>query len=119
MGQIFENGLMDSYIIKNLEAQTRPISKKSIPGVLKKDRFKRMPRESQKRFRKFYELRDGYAKKLDIPANDVVSNEQLFQLCQEEISHRQLRFSNQLDLLDKDTLYRGIKDAMIISPKIS
>ncbi len=80
MNEVIRKGLLDDYIHRNIEVQTRPISLEFTPGVFKKDRFRKMKSHNKKLFKELFERRDYYAEQMDLPPNSVVSNENLFSL---------------------------------------
>jgi len=96
MTRIIEQKLLDSFILKNTEYQTRPISKNSIPGVLKKPRFRKMSSQKQDQFKAIFSVREGIAKKINWPANSVLSNENLFKLVNEEFNSKNIPFPGRL-----------------------
>ncbi|QEN07070.1 3'-5' exonuclease [Oceanispirochaeta crateris] len=89
-------GLLEEYEKKNQEAQSREISMKPLPGVFKKNRFKKMPSKSRDLFKQLFDLREGYAEQLDMPPNSVVSNENIFAISQSLMTPGQIRFSGRV-----------------------
>lgn len=88
--------LLDEYEEKNQLAQNREILLNPVPGVLKKNRFKKMPQECRELFKKLFECREGYAERLNMPPNSVVSNENLFRLSQGEMRVKHLHFNGRV-----------------------
>jgi len=96
MKALGEKGLVEEYGLKNEEARSRPISAEAVPGIFKKNRFKKLPAASKDLFRKLFDTRDGYARKLDQPPNNVVSNEDLFRIATSRKATRELRFHRRI-----------------------
>ncbi|OQY34944.1 MAG: hypothetical protein B6241_03450 [Spirochaetaceae bacterium 4572_59] len=96
MESLQKKGLMEEYDRINQEVQSRPISLEFVPGLFKKNRFKKMSRESQELFRKLFAVRNVYAEKMDLPPNSVVSNENLYQLSCRQMNPGQIIFSRQV-----------------------
>ena len=71
---------LDEYERRNIEVQTREIQLNPVPGIFRKNRFKKMGRGEQSLFKSLFECRDEQAERLDLPPNSVVSNEDLFAL---------------------------------------
>ncbi|MDC7235898.1 MAG: 3'-5' exonuclease [Spirochaetales bacterium] len=84
--------LLDEYEQKNQLVQTREISLNPVPGIFRKNRFKKMPADSRQLFRQLFDSREEYAERLDIPPNFLVTNENLFRLCQREMRIKHIRF---------------------------
>ena len=97
MGDLRSKGLYEEYQRINQEIQTRPISRKFIPGLFKKNRFKKLPPESRALMEKLFEIRDEYAERMDLPPNSVVSNEDLFSLSCGQMKAEEIRFSRQVN----------------------
>lgn len=96
MKSLQEKNLVEDYNRINQEVQTRPISLDFLPGLFKKNRFKKMSQESQDLFKELFTVRDGYAEKMNLPPNSVVSNENLYQLSCGQINPGQIVFSRQV-----------------------
>jgi ribonuclease D len=88
---------LDSYILKNIEVQTREISLDPVPGILKKGRFKKLPKQNKKIFLSLLEKREKYAERLDLPPNSVVSNDDLFSLACFYMKRGDINFSKRID----------------------
>ena len=84
---------LDEYERRNIEVQTREIQLNPVPGIFRKNRFKKMGRGEQSLFKSLFECRDEQAERLDLPPNSVVSNEDLFALSQRTLKLKNLRFS--------------------------
>jgi ribonuclease D len=104
--------LLEEYKTKNIEAQTREISLTPIPGVYRKNRFKKMPSWSQSLFKELFELREGYAEELNMPPNSVVSNENIFGLSQALLTPGEIRFSGRVPRSTSAKLVTELKSVM-------
>lgn len=106
--------LMENYILKNLEAQSREIKLNPIPGVMKKERFKRMPSASRKLFKALFNSREAIAKAVNQPPNNLLSNNDLFSLSLGEKGLNQVRLSPRMPQRKqkelKDNLERIFKE---------
>ncbi len=96
IARVYKAGHMDEYMRRNIEVQTRPINADPIPGVFRKGRFRNLPSAAKKLFTAAYEVRDGFARDLDLPPNSVVSNEDLFRLASKQMSAGDIRFSGSI-----------------------
>lgn len=97
--------LLDEYEEKNRIVQNREILLNPVPGVMKKNRFKKMTRECRTLFNKLYECREEYAERVNMPPNSVVSNENLFRLSQSEMRLKHLQFHGRVP--------RGIRESLL------
>jgi ribonuclease D len=75
-----EEGRFEEYQRINRELEQRPVKTEFVPGLFKKNRFKRMPGKQQEMMKKLFTIRDGYAREADLPPDRVISNETLFRL---------------------------------------
>jgi ribonuclease D len=83
-----------------------------VPGVFRKNRFKKMPAPARELFTKIFEMRDGYAEQLDLPPNTVLSNENVFALSQRQISPGRLRFPHRVSREIRDRICRELEDIL-------
>lgn len=109
---IIEEGLLDSYILKNLQVQNKPHNYPSRPGILRSGRFKNLNSRSQKLVEELYKLRDIYAKQLNLPPNSVFANDQLFKLARGDMHPDDLRFGKNVAKSIQETIYEGITKKM-------
>ncbi|MBF9016418.1 MULTISPECIES: 3'-5' exonuclease [unclassified Oceanispirochaeta] len=104
--------LLDEYEENNRLAQTREILLNPIPGVLKKNRFKKMPQECRDLFKKLFECREEYAERLNMPPNSVVSNENVFRLSQGEMRLNHLHFHGRVPGRNREALLQDFSEIM-------
>jgi ribonuclease D len=104
--------LLDEYEERNQLAQNREILLNPVPGVLKKNRFKKMPLECRELFKKLFECREEYAEGLNMPPNSVVSNENLFKLSQGEMRVKHLHFHGRVPGRIRDKVLHDFTDIM-------
>lgn len=102
--------LMDEYEAKNRLVQSREISLNPIPGVLRKNRFKKMPKDSRDLFKNLFASREKLAKRLNMPPNSVVSNENLFRLSQKEMELNHLHFHSRVSRQSREELLQDFSE---------
>lgn len=90
--EVGARNLLDAYEEKNHLVQNREISLSPVPGVFRKNRFKKMPAPCRELFRSLFECREEYAERVNMPPNSLVSNENIYRLSQKEMRLRQLTF---------------------------
>jgi ribonuclease D len=91
-----EKGLMEEYWQRNEEIRNRKVSMEHTPGLFKKNRFLRMPEKNRKLMRSLFDIRDGYARQLNLPPDRVVANELLFRLAGRQMKAGEIRFSGKV-----------------------
>ena len=84
LADILKNGLLDKFILKNLQAQNKPHRYDSRPKVLRTKNFKQLAPGDQRLFEKLFALREKHAKKLNCSPNGLLTNETLFALVTEK-----------------------------------
>ncbi len=96
LAEVAAAGQLDEYEKRNADVQTREISLDPTPGLFKKNRFRNLPVKCQNLMKEFFEIREGYAERLDMPPNSVVSNEHLFSLAQGKMNPGDLTFARRV-----------------------
>ncbi len=105
--------LLDEYEKNNRGVQEKAVSMNPVPGVFRKNRFKKMPATSRDLFTKIFEMRDGYAELLDLPPNTVLSNENLFALSQGQAGVNGLRFPHRVPRDIRARICRELEDILV------
>jgi ribonuclease D len=91
LADLVRTSKLEVYILENLKRQDRlpPIDRQ--PGVFRSGRHRALKPDQQQRFRHLYDVRERYARTLDLPPNTVVSNNDLFALAAGTITLDQVR----------------------------
>ena len=76
---IIEQNKMD-YLIHHIVSETTDYEKKSIPSIYRKKEFKSLNKEYKKNFIDIVDIREKYAKQLNIPPNTLLSNKDIEKL---------------------------------------
>ncbi len=79
MKMIIDKGLYEQLILR-ITSKDLQVKIHALPGVKRKRRYKDLSKLAKKRFDHIYEVREVYAKELNWPPNNVISNENLFLL---------------------------------------
>lgn len=106
--ELINKDLMGDYIVENLKTQNKEQVLKSIPGIFKKNEYKKMKTTYKNIFTEYYNVREGFAEKLDLPPNSVFTNRQLFDLAQEYIHVNEIMFSKRVP----QKIYNEIHNAL-------
>lgn len=79
MKKIIDKGLYEQLILR-ITCKDLQVKIHALPGVKRKRRYKDLSKLAKRRFDHIYEVREIYAKELNWPPNNVISNENLFLL---------------------------------------
>jgi len=84
MKLIIDRELYESLILRIV--QKDPVVKiHALPGLKRKRRYKDLKKGSKAEFDKIYDVREEYAKKLNWPPNNVITNDNIFQLAENKV----------------------------------
>jgi ribonuclease D len=86
--------------------------RKSIPGVKKKDRYKKLSRPDKAVFDVVFLVRDAIAKELDRPPNYILSNDQLFLIARRDMSRSDIRFGKTVTIAMKERIGQAVNAAL-------
>jgi ribonuclease D len=81
--RLWEERLFEPYIRENLKVQDLDPETDREPGILRSGAFRRLSRSRQRLFRDLYEIRDRYARELNVPPNTAFPNKRLFAVLQD------------------------------------
>ena len=109
-------GQLERYILENLKRQDRAPEVDRKPGTLRSGRFKRLDREQKRRFEAIHDIRERYAKELDLPPTTVVANDDLFALAAGELVVSRIRGNRRVPEETLDALKREFADALREGP---
>ncbi len=106
--QLAEAGQMESYILENLKRQDRLPAIDRKPGIFRSGRHARLRRDQQKEFQRIHDIRERYAKELDLPPNTVLTNNDLFAIVTGEIDLADARSNRRMPADSLQALKREI-----------
>ena len=101
-------GGMDEYLEENRRREEKEPDVDREPGLFRSNRFGRLRRDEKQEFRRLFEIRDRFARELDLPPNSVVANNDLFALATGQITPADLRGNRRLP----DRALRAIRSEM-------
>lgn len=79
--KIIEKNLYEDLLLKTIKSDNR-VKISTVPGIKKKKSYKNLSRNHKRIFDIIYTIRDEYARELNCPPNNVISNTNLLQLAQ-------------------------------------
>ncbi len=112
MVKIKDRDLFEALVLK-LVASAKDFDKKSVPGIFKTQAYKQMSRARKAVYKKIVEIRESYAKELDVPAHLVIPKHDLPDLAENPGKIRNIRFHNRVPGEMKE---RIVKDVSAIKP---
>lgn len=84
LSHIIGRGLLDSFILKNLQVQNKPHRYNTTPKLLLSGRFLGLSKSEQRVFEQLFRIREETARRLNRPPNAILQNELLFKLAAEK-----------------------------------
>ena len=83
-------------LVFKLAGSFKDFDKKSIPGIFKTTAYRKMNRDKKARYAKIVDLREACAKELDVPANMVLTKQDLVLVTYETDKIRNIRFHHKV-----------------------
>ena len=109
--RIKEEDLIESLVYR-LAKSDFDYEKKSIPGVKKKTRYRKLNQRAKNVFNIVFRIRDNFAKNLDRPPNSVISNEQVFRIAENTLDIKSVKFNNAVPIRLRKTIINEISVAL-------
>lgn len=80
LAELQHKALLDLYLLKNLMVQNKAPETDRKPRLFRSGEFRKLSAGHKKRFEQLYQIRDTYARELDLPPDMVIPKQQLFEL---------------------------------------
>jgi ribonuclease D len=93
MTRLMEKGLMDRYILKNLQVQNKVLSENANDKYVKIAGYSNLQPHEQEIFRKVFDVRDDYAQMYNVPPFQVIGNRDLLGIARDLNHINRLHFS--------------------------
>ena len=110
--EIIKRGLLEKYILKNLQVQNKPHEYSKKPKLLESGKFKSYKIEQQRVFEKLFEIRERYAKNRNLPPNSVFTNDLLFKLTEAQSAVADMEFGKRISEKVKNKIIEEIKKVL-------
>jgi ribonuclease D len=94
--EIIRKGLLDKFILRNLQVQNKPYAHEKSPGIIRSSRFKGLSNDEKKILTKLFEIREKYAKKINLAPNSVVPNDILFEMAANNIKAKDIHLGRRI-----------------------
>ena len=112
LSEIIKSGLLDQFILKNLQVQNKPHIYNSQPKLFQSRRYINLTDREKRVFERLFEVRDRYAKIINYPPNSVLANDLLFELTTANITVREVGFTEKIPLKIKNGIIEDLKKAI-------
>ena len=109
--KIKENDLIESLAYRLAMAEFDH-EKKNEPGVKKKVRYIKLNRKEKTIFNIVFRIREEYARNLNKPPNSVISNEQVFQIAENELEIGNMNFGKTVPVPFRKKMIKEISHAL-------
>ena len=104
-GMLSRDDLMDRYLTENRRRQERLPDVNRKPGLFRSSRYQRLNPGQRQELKRIYDIRERYARELDLPPNTVLANTDLFALVSGQIGPADLRTGRRVP----DRVFRALK----------
>lgn len=112
LADIIGRGLIEKFILRNMQVQNKPHVYSSKPKLLRDGAFRHLDRKTQAAFEKILSAREEVAKKFDLPPNLLLTKEQLLALATGSAKIRDVRFASRVPPAARDMLASGVNNAL-------
>jgi len=109
LSEIIKSGLLDQFILKNLQVQNKPHIYNSKPKLFQSGRYIGLTDREKRIFERLFEVRDKFAKIINYPPNSVLANNLLFDLTTANITVREVAFTDRIPLKIKNGIIEELE----------
>lgn len=95
--KLIKKNLMDEFILRNILIQTKDYQRSIESKYEKIFGYKKLNKTEKIKVRKIHDIRDKYAKKINLPPNHIIANRKLFDLVRGSISIDELIFPKRMN----------------------
>ena len=112
LADIVSNGLLDQFILKNMQSQNKPHVYDKRPGLFRSAKYKALSKPQQAVFRALFDLRDKVARHVNLPPNTVMLNDHLAQLASARMAIHRVKFDRRVPPAIRHQLILDIKEVL-------
>ena len=95
-------------LIFRLAGSFKDFDKKSVPGIFKTPAFRKMSRVKKDKYTRIAELRDACARELNLPANTVLTKQDLVSVTEDSQNIRRVRFHQKVPRSMREKLIEDV-----------
>lgn len=107
LAKIMEQNKVEELVLK-LAGTSKDFDKKSIPGIFKTPAYRKMSRDKKALYGKIVDLREACAKELNVPANTVLTKQDLVMVTDDNQQIRRVRFHQKVPQLMREKLIEDV-----------
>ncbi|MDC7224291.1 MAG: ribonuclease D [Spirochaetales bacterium] len=108
MEKIVEQGLVNEMAYR-IAAGHLDLDRKTVPGIFKTPAYKKMNRERKEKYARLVDIREAFARELNVPPNTVLTKQDLVDITYETLAVRRVRFNRRIG----DGQRRGIVEKIL------
>jgi ribonuclease D len=108
LDKIKEQGLVEEMAYRIASGQL-DYDRKTIPGIFKTPAYKKMNREKKEKYARLVDIREVFAKKLNVPPNTILTKQDLTDITYDTMAIRRVPFNRRI----RDGERREIVDAVL------
>lgn len=109
LSEIIKSGLLEQFIMKNLQVQNKPHIYSSKPKLFQSRRYISLTEREKRVLERLFEIRDRYAKNINYPPNSVLLNDLLFELTTEKATIKDIKFADRIPRAIKNKIIEELK----------
>ncbi len=113
LSEILAGNLLETFILKNLQAQNKPHIYTNKPRVFQSKKFRTLTRAQQQVFKQFYDIREQHAKTMNFSPNSVISNDCLLLVASEIAAIRETQFGKKTPETTKKAILAEMKKVAV------
>lgn len=110
--KLHKNNLMDEYILKNILIQTKDYKRRVEDRYEKIKGYRKFNSGEKTRARKIFDIRDKYAKSLNVPPNNVIANGLLVSIAKGTSSIQNIPFPQRMSREDRGNIIKDLEEVI-------
>ncbi len=96
LSEIIKSGLLEQFILKNLQVQNKPHIYNNKPKLFQSGRYGGLSNREKRLFQSLFDIRDRYAEEINLPPNTVLPNDRLFDLATGKITSGEIAIADRI-----------------------
>jgi len=112
LADIVGNGLLDQFILKNIQSQNKPHIYDKKPTLFRSGKYKALNGPQQRVFKALYDIREKYAKHVNLPPNTVLLNDLLIQLASTQRTISRIRFDKKVPQTIRKQMVQDMQEVL-------
>lgn len=108
--KIVKQGLLEKFILKNLQVQNKPHRYDKKPKALRSKNYKQLAAKEKRVFERLFALREKHAEKLNHAPNSLLSNEVLFALAAGRKKLRETDFGKRVPQKTRNKIIEAVRE---------